>query len=164
MCVCVCVCVCVCLCATFKSPLYSTLFVQGYLGQFLVCVCVCVCTRLVWVVSVCVCAHIHMEPFRTLSIVFFWLKVTLNSFCLCVHVRACVHALLPQLDCKPSEDKDPTLLTLVLSPELPVPEETLTRCWLLALSHLALINSAVPLWIQQVMRWALPRHQCVQGR
>ena len=145
---------CVCVCATFQNPLYSTLFVQGYLGQFLVCVCVCVCvcTRLVWAVSVYVCAHVHMEPSRTLSIVFLWCKVTLNSFCLCVHVRACVHALLPQLDCKPSEDKDPTLLTLVLSPELPVPEETLTRCWLLASSHLALINSAVPLWIRQVMR------------
>ena len=152
----VCVCMCVYVCVQHSKTLSIVLFLcKVTLGSFwcvCVCVCVCVCTRLVWAVSVYVCAHVHMEPSRTLSIVFLWCKVTLNSFCLCVHVRACVHALLPQLDCKPSEDKDPTLLTLVLSPELPVPEETLTRCWLLASSHLALINSAVPLWIRQVMR------------
>ena len=82
------------------------------------CVCVCLCVR----------THIHVEPSRTLSIVHFWCKVTLDSFCLCVCVCMSVHALLPQLDCKHSEDKNPALLTLVLSPELPLPEETLTRC------------------------------------
>ena len=52
------------------------------------------------------------------------------GICLYLQVCACahVHALLPQLDCKPSEDKDPAQFTLVLSPEMLLPEETLTRC------------------------------------
>ena len=39
-----------------------------------------------------------------------------------------MHAMLSQLDHKHSEDKDPAQFTLVLSPELPLPEETLSRC------------------------------------
>ena len=144
--------VCVCLCATFQNPLYSTLFVQGYLEQFLVCVCVCVCVYKVSLGGFCVCVCTRSHGTFQNSLYSILVVQSYLEWFLFVHVRACVHALLPQLDCKPSEDKDPTLLTLVLSPELPVPEETLTRCWLLALSHLALINSAVPLWIRQVMR------------
>ena len=145
-------CVCVCVCATFQNPLYSTLFVQGYLGQFLVCVCVCVCVYKVSLGGFCVCVCTRSHGTFQNSLYSILVVQSYLEWFLFVHVRACVHALLPQLDCKPSEDKDPTLLTLVLSPELPVPEETLTRCWLLASSHLALINSAVPLWIRQVMR------------
>ena len=146
------VCVCVCVCATFQNPLYSTLFVQGYLEQFLVCVCVCVCVYKVSLGGFCVCVCTRSHGTFQNSLYSILVVQSYLEWFLFVHVRACVHALLPQLDCKPSEDKDPTLLTLVLSPELPVPEETLTRCWLLASSHLALINSAVPLWIRQVMR------------
>ena len=50
------------------------------------------------------------------------------SVSVCVRVHMCTHALLPQLDGNPSEDKDPTQFTLVLSPEMLLPEETLTRC------------------------------------
>ena len=63
---------------SFQNPLYSTLFVKGYLGRFLsVCVCVCVC--------MCV------KPSRTLSIVLFLCKVTLGGFCVYMFVCMCVH-------------------------------------------------------------------------
>ena len=148
----VCVCMCVYVCVQHSKTLSIVLFLCKVTLSSFWCVCVCVCVYKVSLGGFCVCVCTRSHGTFQNSLYSILVVQSYLEWFLFVHVRACVHALLPQLDCKPSEDKDPTLLTLVLSPELPVPEETLTRCWLLASSHLALINSAVPLWIRQVMR------------